>query len=185
MTEEITVREEDSSGLRIDKYIADYKKIMTRSQLKHRDAVFFVNGKEVKYSHRVNPGEIITINYNEPEDQDIIPEKIDLDIIYEDENVVVVNKAQGMVVHPAEGNYSGTLVNGILYYLKNHSSNFITEAVRPGIVHRLDKETSGVIIIAKNVESHEYLSEQFRDRTTDKKYLAVLKGRLKKKRGKY
>ncbi len=88
-----------------------------------------------------------------------------------------------MVVHPAEGNYSGTLVNGILYYLKNHSSNFITEAVRPGIVHRLDKETSGVIIIAKNVESHEYLSEQFRDRTTDKKYLAVLKGRLKKKEG--
>ena len=183
MTEEITVTEEELCGLRIDKYIADLRKIMSRSQLKQRNAVFYINGKEVKYSHRVNLNEIITIQYSEAENQDIIPEEIDLDIIYEDENVVVVNKVQGMVVHPGDGNYSGTLVNGILYYLKNHRSNFSTEAVRPGIVHRLDKETSGVIIIAKNAETHEYLSRQFRERTTDKKYLAAVKGRLNKKEG--
>ncbi len=182
-TEEITVTEEDLCGLRIDKYISDYREIMSRSQLKQRDAVFYVNGSEVKYSHRINLDEKITIEFSDPEEQDILPEKIDLDIIYEDENVIVVNKPQGMVVHPAEGNYSGTLVNGLLYYLKNHQSNFKSDVVRPGIVHRLDKETSGVMIIAKNVESHEFLSKQFRERSADKKYLAVVKGMLKDKEG--
>ena len=169
--------------MRIDKYISDYREIMSRSQLKQRDAVFYVNGREVKYSHRINLDEKITIEFSDPEEQDIRPEKIDLDIIYEDENVIVVNKPQGMVVHPAEGNYSGTLVNGLLYYLKNHQSNFESEVVRPGIVHRLDKETSGIMIIAKNVESHEFLSKQFRERSADKKYLAVVKGMLKDKEG--
>lgn len=184
MKEEIIVTETELCGTRIDKYISDFRGIMSRSQLKHRNAAVFIDGKEVKYSHRINEGEQITIEYDDPEESDILPEKMDLDIIYEDENVIVINKKQGIVVHPAEGNYSGTLVNGLIYYLKNHQENFSDEPVRPGIVHRLDKETSGVIIIAKNTETHEYLSQQFRERTTDKKYIAVIKGRIKKKEGK-
>ena len=183
MTEEIKVTEEDLCGLRIDKYISDYRKIMSRSQLKQRNAVFFADGKEVKYSHRISLNEIIKIDYSDSVDMDIIPEKINLEILYEDENVIVINKEQGMVVHPADGNYSGTLVNGLLFYLKNHKINFESEPVRPGIVHRLDKETSGVIIAAKNVETHEFLSKQFRNRTTEKKYIAIVKGIINEKRG--
>ena len=183
MTEEIKVTEEDLCGLRIDKYISDFRKIMSRSQLKQREAVFFVDGREVKYSHRISINENIKIEYSELADIDILPEKIDLEILYEDENVIVINKKQGMVVHPGEGNYSGTLVNGLLYYLKNLKNNFKEEAVRPGIVHRLDKETSGVIIIARNAETHEILARQFRERKTDKIYIAVVKGRIREKEG--
>jgi 23S rRNA pseudouridine1911/1915/1917 synthase len=106
----------------------------------------------------------------------IEPENIPLDIIFEDENVIVLNKVQGMVVHPANGNYTGTLVQGLLYYVKNLSKNFNNELERPGIVHRLDKDTSGVIITAKNPETHEYLSNQFRDKTNEKFYLAIVRG---------
>ena len=183
MTEELKVTEEELCGLRIDKYISDFRKIMTRSQLKQRNAVFLVDGKEVKYSHRISINENIKINFSDYIEMEILPEKIDLDIIYEDDNVIVINKSQGMVVHPADGNYSGTLVNGLLFYLKNHRKNFESEPVRPGIVHRLDKETSGVIIVAKNIETHEFLSRQFRERTTEKKYIAVVKGKISDKEG--
>ncbi len=183
MNDEITVTEEEYCGLRIDKYISDCRKIMSRSQLKQRNASFYVDGQEVKYSHRINLNDKILIEYTEPEEQDIVPEKIDLDIIYENSSLIVINKPQGMVVHPAEGNYSGTLVNGLLHYLQNHQNNFSEDTVRPGIVHRLDKETSGVIVIAKNAETHEYLSSQFRNRTAEKKYIAVVKGKLKEKSG--
>ena len=183
MKQEIEVTEYDVDGLRIDKYISDCRDIMSRSQLKTRNAVFFINGHEVKYSHKIKHSETITVEYEELQEMDIKPEEMELDIIYEDINVLVLNKKQGVVVHPADGNYSGTLVNGLLYYLENHQGNFDDEIIRPGIVHRLDKETSGVIIVAKNVKTHEYLSAQFRERTTEKKYLAFIKGKPKDKTG--
>ncbi len=184
MEKTIEVTEEGIDNIRIDKYLSEYTDIMTRSQLKSRNAVVFINNKKAKLSSKINLKDKITIKYDDIENFDIIPEDIEIDIIYEDKNVIVLNKKQGMVVHPAEGNYTGTLVNGIIYYLKEHRESFKEEKIRPGIVHRLDKETSGVIIIAKNPEVHEYLSSQFRNKTTVKKYFAFIKGRITVKEGK-
>ena len=167
--------------VRADRYIAEHTDI-SRSRLKG-DCTLFINGKESKLSKSVNNGDIISVEIAEAPapDENLIPQKMDLDIIYEDDNVIVINKAQGVVVHPAAGNFQGTLVNGLLDYVSGLEDEFEEETVRPGIVHRLDKDTSGVIIIAKNPETHEFLSRQFRDKTTQKTYIAIIRGRLPKK----
>ena len=113
----------------------------------------------------------------------IKPEKIELDIIYEDNNVFVINKPCGMVVHPAAGNYTGTMAHGLLHLLENVESDFSNEDQRPGIVHRLDKDTSGLIIAAKNTKALDYLASQFKDRSTSKTYLAIIHGKLPVKKG--
>ena len=169
--------------IRIDKYISDHLQILTRSQLKARDAKVFINGKEAKLSKTVKDGDSIDIEYDSAPETNIKPEKIDLDIIYEDENVAVINKPQGMVVHPAAGNPSGTLANAFLYYFGDTDFEKDEDDTRPGIVHRLDKDTSGVIITAKNSAAHEFLSQQFRDKKVEKKYLAVVKGRMRSRVG--
>ena len=125
----------------------------------------------------VQLGDEIIVTLPEPQPLDVQPENIPLDIIYEDEDVVVVNKARGMVVHPAAGNYSGTLVNALLYHCKNLSG--INGVIRPGIVHRLDKDTSGIMICAKNDAAHVSLSEQIQSKTAQRTYLAVVRGNLK------
>jgi 23S rRNA pseudouridine1911/1915/1917 synthase len=133
--------------------------------------------KVIKSNYKLKLGDEIIVTLPEPQPLDVQPENIPLDIIYEDEDVVVVNKARGMVVHPAAGNYSGTLVNALLYHCKNLSG--INGVIRPGIVHRLDKDTSGIMICAKNDAAHVSLSEQIQSKTAQRTYLAVVRGNIK------
>ena len=172
-------------GERLDKYIASLPNGMNRSKLKSGVTEILINGKKSKLSQKVNANDLIDISWEDNIPENIEPENIPLDIIYEDENVTVVNKAQGMVTHPACGNWNGTLVNALLYHwgreavkqVKEGSEQKIMEFRRPGIVHRLDKETSGIIITAKNRDVEEYLGQQFRQKTLRKEYILIVKGR--------
>lgn len=179
----LTVPDDFTSSLRLDKYIAQTG--MNRSKLKSGLKELYVNGKKQKISCKVKAGDKIDFVWEETFPTDISPENIPLDIIYEDNNVCVINKAQGMVVHPAAGNWQGTLVNALLYHWGRDSLNTASECVRPGIVHRLDKETSGLIITAKNRESEEWLGREFRShRNIKKEYIAICMGRPSQKQGK-
>jgi len=170
---------------RLDKYIASLPNGMNRSKLKSGVMEILVNGKKCKISQKVKAGDQIDIQWEDNIPDNIDPENIPLDIVYEDDNVTVVNKAQGMVTHPACGNWNGTLVNALLYHwgrqsveqLKEGSESEIMERRRPGIVHRLDKETSGLIITAKNRDSEEWLQKQFKDRLLQKEYILICTGR--------
>ena len=170
---------------RLDKYIASLPNGMNRSKLKSGVTEILVNGKKSKLSQKINAQDVIDIEWEDNIPENIEPEDIPLDIIYEDENVTVVNKKQGMVTHPACGNWNGTLVNALLYHwgreavkqVKEGSEQKIMEFRRPGIVHRLDKETSGIIITAKNRDVEEYLGQQFRQKTLRKEYILIVKGR--------
>ncbi len=157
--------------------------MFSRSQLKLRATKILLNGREVKPSKKVKAGDLLEIFYGEPPEPRALPEDISLDIIYEDADVCVINKPRGMVVHPACGNYTGTLVNALLFHLKELGRVFPENTPRPGIVHRLDKDTSGIIITAKNQRALEYLSAQFKERKTEKRYLALAKGGLPAPRG--
>jgi 23S rRNA pseudouridine1911/1915/1917 synthase len=168
---------------RIDAYIAEVLKLFSRSQVKRRVRELRVNGGKAKVSKHLLPGDRLEITYSEEARPHLEPEAIQLRILYEDRNVVVIDKEQGMVVHPAGGNWSGTLVNALLWHCTDLRSGFSNAEARPGIVHRLDKDTSGVIITAKNAESREYLSGQFRRRTVMKRYLAIVEGSLPAARG--
>ena len=172
-----TVQIEDPTGLRTDRYLSDVVGLMSRSQIQARISDLNVNGKSAKISRRLVYGDKIEFSISSPSDLKIQAEPIDLDILYEDSSVIVVNKPQGMVVHPAAGNFSGTLVQGLLYHCRGLKDEFINEAIRPGIVHRLDKDTSGIIIAAKTVPTKEYLSQQFRAHDVKKKYYAIVRGR--------
>lgn len=170
---------------RLDKFIASLPNGMNRSKLKSGVTEILVNGKKVKISQKVKAGDQIDIQWEDNIPDNIEPENIPLDIVYEDENVTVVNKAQGMVTHPACGNWTGTLVNALLYHwgrqsieqIKDGSDQEILARRRPGIVHRLDKDTSGLIITAKNRMSEECLQKQFKDKTLQKEYICICCGR--------
>lgn len=182
MEQDITVELPEGEALRADKYISG-RGIMSRSQFEVRKLRIYMEGSEIRLSRKVRNGEFLHITWEEPEEPEYGPEEMDLDIIYEDERVVVLNKPQGMVVHPGNGNYTGTLVQGLLYYNKSLSHSFDGEVLRPGIVHRLDKDTSGLIITAKDTTALEELSLQFRERSTEKYYIALVKGRMPARRG--
>lgn len=182
MEEIIKVELPEDEAIRADKYISG-KGIISRSQFEICKVRIEMDGREIKNSRKLKNGETISVSWELPDEPEYGPEKLDLDILYEDDQVIVLNKPQGMVVHPGNGNYHGTLVQGLLYYNKTLSDSFSGEKVRPGIVHRLDKDTSGLIITAKNTGSLESLSAQFRDRTTEKYYVALVKGRLPVRRG--
>ncbi|MBP5358261.1 MAG: RluA family pseudouridine synthase [Treponema sp.] len=182
----VKVPEDYTETQRLDSYIATLPNGMNRSKLKSGATEILVNGKSRKLSFKVKAGDQIDIRWEDNVPDDIEPEDIPLDIIYEGENVCVVNKKQGMVTHPACGNWTGTLVNALLYHwgrenipqLKEGNESEILLRRRPGIVHRLDKETSGVIITAKNRDAEEYLQEQFRHRRKmTKEYIAICCGR--------
>lgn len=161
---------------RIDKYIADKEelsRVMTKRLIDEENIL--VNDKKVKSSYIVQKGDKITINIPEIKEVDLKAQEIPLDIIYEDTDIVVVNKAKGMVVHPAAGNPDGTLVNAIMAHCKGNLSGIGGE-LRPGIVHRLDKDTSGLLIIAKNDKAHLQMSEQIQKRQVKKTYLALVRG---------
>lgn len=173
--------------LRIDKFLANRIEGATRNKLQqaiHHDMVL-VNGKAVRPNYKVKPGDSIII-YSDmsPEETDVVPEKIDLNIAFEDEDLLLINKPAGMVVHPGSGNYSGTLLNGVAYYLQQKNPS-ISEEVLPrfGLVHRIDKNTSGLLILAKTDKAMRHLAKQFFDHTINRKYVALVWGDLEKEEG--
>ena len=175
--ETVTAEAEDA-GARADVFLAA-KLGVSRSNMQKllEDGRVKRGEKIIKANYKVRAGEMFVVDIPEPEPIEAVPENIPLDIIYEDDDVVVLNKARGMVVHPAPGNYTGTLVNALLYHCSNLSG--INSAVRPGIVHRLDKDTSGIMIVAKNDAAHISLSQQIQSKTAVRTYLAVVRGNIK------
>ena len=178
----ITVEPEDV-GMRMDAYLASVtdnslsrtyiQKLMDQGQIS-------VNGVPEKLKkYKIKNGDILEIMIPEPESLDVEAEDIPLDIVYEDEDLIIVNKAKGMVVHPGNGNYTGTLVNALLFTHKDRLSA-INGVVRPGIVHRIDKDTSGIIVVAKNDKAHKTLSSAFKVHNITRKYIAVVKGIVEK-----
>jgi len=166
--------------LRIDKFLVNKIQNASRNRIQNAaDAgTILVNGKPVKPSYKVKPGDSISIVMAyPPRDVEILPENIPLNIVYEDNDVVVINKEPGMVVHPGHGNFSGTLVNALMYHLKDVPL-FSSGEVRPGLVHRIDKNTSGIMVIAKSEIAMNRLAKQFFDRTTSRKYVALVWGNM-------
>lgn len=169
--------ETEEELIRLDKYLID-KLDISRSKVQEmiKQDLVLVNEKVVKNSYILKLDDVIEVTGELKKEDSVNPEKMDLDIIYEDEDVIVINKPSGLVVHPAAGNYNNTLVNGLLYYTKNLSSSNGEE--RPGIVHRIDKDTSGLMIVAKNDKAHEFLSKQLKDKSLSRVYLALVSGKI-------
>ncbi|AGX43690.1 RluA family pseudouridine synthase [Clostridium saccharobutylicum] len=183
MNRTVFIVDEKEQGTRIDKYLAQALEEKSRSFIQgliEKDSIL-VNNKIIKSNYKLKPFDRIEVTLPEAELLKVEPENIKLDILYEDKDIIVVNKAQGMVVHPAPGNYNGTLVNALLFHCKDLSS--INGVIRPGIVHRIDKDTSGVLVIAKNDDAHNKLSEQLKDHSMKREYYALIEGRLKNDSG--
>ena len=167
--------ETENSGKRLDVFLmeqTDYSR--SKIQKLVEDKKVIVNRKETKSSYKLKDGDIIDYEEYVEEDMNVEPENIPLDIVYEDDDVIVVNKENGMVVHPAPGNYHGTLVNALLYHSKNLSD--VNGEFRPGIVHRIDAYTTGLLVVAKNNKAHEILAKQLEEKTTHRKYVALVWG---------
>lgn len=173
----------ESSGERIDKFLSNKEGITRSSAVKLvEEGRVLVDGKSVAKNYKLRGGETVTVEYPETEDTDAIPQNIPLDIVYEDDDIVVINKPSGMVVHPAPGNPDGTLVNALLYHC-GESLSGIGGVVRPGIVHRIDKDTSGLLVVAKNDAAHLSLSGQLKDHSVSRIYYAVVCGNIKEDNG--
>ncbi|MHC6204069.1 RluA family pseudouridine synthase [Breznakiellaceae bacterium SP9] len=164
-----------TSGQRLDRYAALELKLLPRSQMKRRSFQAACNGKPAKLSRLVKAGDSLEFTWDEPQATALVPEDLRLDVLYEDERVLVVNKAQGMIVHPGAGVFRGTLANAVLYRAQKRD-NTAFQGPRPGIVHRLDKDTSGVIIAAYDEEAVAFLSSQFKARSVRKIYGAIVQG---------
>lgn len=168
------------SGLRIDKYLSSVNEQLSRSYIQKllKSGLVLVDGKPVKASYQVDEGDVISLDIPEAVEPEIEPEDMDLDILYEDQDVILVNKPKGMVVHPAAGHYSHTLVNGLMYHCKDQLSG-INGVMRPGIVHRIDMDTTGVIIACKNDISHNSIAAQLKEHSITRRYQAIVHGVLK------
>ncbi|MCL2443585.1 MAG: RluA family pseudouridine synthase [Treponema sp.] len=177
------VEEQSSKSVRLDCYISENLQLLSRSQIKARNLKVKINGKDVKLSRLIKYKDHLDIQWDDVPLPELIAQDIPLNIIYEDERCIVVNKKQGMVVHPGAGNRQGTLANALYYRRLNMNAGVITESLRPGIVHRLDKETSGIIIAAYNDETHAFLAEQFKTRNVKKNYIAIVHGTPKDIKG--
>ena len=165
--------EEDS--IRIDKYLSintNYSRSLILKMIK--DGYILVNGKSIKPSYLININDEIEIKDGYVKESSVLPQKMDIKIVYEDDYLMIIDKPSGLVVHPGNGNYDNTLVNGLMYYTKELSNG--TEEYRPGIVHRIDKDTSGLLIIAKNDETHELLSNMFKVHSIKREYIALVHG---------
>lgn len=175
--------EVENAGERIDKALSTIQSEWSRSQIANwiSEGIVKVNGEEVKAKYKVKEGDTIEIDVPEPEELEIVPEDLNLEIVYEDEDVLVVNKPKGMVVHPAPGHTTGTLVNGLMYHCKDLSG--INGVLRPGIVHRIDKDTSGLLMVAKNDNAHHSLVEQLVNKTVTRKYTALVHGHIAHDKG--
>ena len=171
--------------LRVDKFLVERMEKTSRNRIQQAAEAncLIVNGKPVKSSYKVKPGDVISIVMDRPRyDFEIIPEDIPLDIVYEDKYLLVVNKPPGLVVHPGHGNYSGTLVNALAYHFKDDPDYDVTDP-RLGLVHRIDKDTSGLLVIAKTPEAKTFLGKQFFDKTTRREYVALVWGDFKEDKG--
>lgn len=171
--------------LRVDKFLVERMEKTSRNRIQQAAEAecIIVNGKPVKSSYKVKPGDVVSIVMDRPRyDFEIIKEDIPLDIVYEDESLLVVNKPPGLVVHPGHGNYSGTLVNALAWHFKDNPDYDVSDP-RLGLVHRIDKDTSGLLVIAKTPEAKTFLGKQFFDKTTKREYVALVWGDFKEDRG--
>lgn len=182
MQNEIKIMIEDENG-RIDKQLSEKLVDYSRSQIQMwlKKNYVQVNDEIVKANYKVQKGDVILIHIPEPETLALLPENLPLEIVYEDQDVAVINKPQGMVVHPSAGHPNGTLVNALLFHLDHLSS--INGVIRPGIVHRIDKDTSGLLMIAKNDQAHESLAKQLKEKTSLRKYIALVHGVIPHEKG--
>lgn len=175
---------EEDEGERVDKYLSTIIPDLTRSYIQKQieDKLLTINGEVKKSNYRLKADDAIVLNVPDSIIPDIEPENFPIEIVYEDDDFVIVNKPQGLVVHPAPGHYSGTLVNALLYHLHGRLSG-INGVLRPGIVHRIDKDTSGLLIVCKNDLSHNYIAAQLKDHTCNRVYHAVVHGVIKDDEG--
>ena len=179
------VADKGQEPLRVDKFLLNRLEGTSRNRIQQAavDGYIKVNDKSVKSNYKVKPHDIVTVMFNNPpREVELIPQDIPLDIVYEDEDIVILNKEAGMVVHPGFGNYSGTLVNALAFHFKDLPANG-GDLTRPGLVHRIDKNTTGLMVIAKNEATMTSLSKQFYDRTIDRRYNALVWGELKEEEG--
>lgn len=183
MNKEFSVTE-SQVGKRIDKFLSEELPDMSRSYIQKliKEEEVLVNGKPVKNNLKLNIHDLVSVNEPELKDPDIVPENIPLDILYEDEDLLIVNKPKGMVVHPAAGHYTGTLVNAIMYHCKDNLSG-INGVLRPGIVHRIDRDTTGSIIVCKNDQAHKHIAEQLKEHSGRRIYHAIVHGVIKEENG--
>ena len=174
----------EKGGERIDKYLSEQLEDMTRSHIQKliKENMVRVNGMTVKSNFKLSASDQIEVEIPELKEPDILPENIPLDILYEDQDILVVNKPKGMVVHPAPGHYTGPLVNAIMYHCKDNLSG-INGVMRPGIVHRIDMDTTGSLLICKNDRAHQALAKQLKEHSITRKYHAIVHGRLKEDEG--
>lgn len=173
-----------SSLTRLDKLLCLHLTEFSRSRIASliEDGAVFVNGKPVSKNCKPKDGDIVTVNVPEIAEYEAVPENISINVVYEDDDIIVVNKPKGMVVHPAHGNLSGTLVNALLFHCKGSLSG-INGVMRPGIVHRIDKDTSGLLVVAKNDKAHNCLAEQFKNHSIEREYRTIVFGKVKADNG--
>jgi 23S rRNA pseudouridine1911/1915/1917 synthase len=183
LSQEFVVAPEDA-GVRIDRYLSDQCQDISRSYLQKllKEQSVLVEEKPVKSNYKVNTGDWISLTLPEIREPEIVPEDIPLNIIYEDKDIILINKPKGMVVHPAAGHYSGTLVNGLMSHCRSELSG-INGVMRPGIVHRIDMDTTGVLIVCKNDMAHNSISEQLKDHSITRRYAAIVHGVIKDDEG--
>jgi 23S rRNA pseudouridine1911/1915/1917 synthase len=177
------VAEKGQQPLRVDKYLMNYIEKATRNKIQKAatSGNIHVNDLPVKSNYKVKPFDVVTVMFEHPPYEFLlVPEDIPLDIVYEDDQLLVVNKPAGMVVHPGHGNYSGTLINALTFHIENLPKN---SNERPGLVHRIDKDTSGLLVVAKTEEAMTFLAKQFFDKTTQREYIALVWGQLKEEKG--
>lgn len=175
--------EKGQQPLRIDKYLMNFVENATRNKIQQaaKDGSIFVNGTPVKSNYKVKPSDHITVKFEHPPHEYLlVAEDIPIDIVYEDDDLLVVNKPAGMVVHPGHGNYSGTLINGLIYHFENLPNN---SSNRPGLVHRIDKDTSGLLVVAKTEQAMAHLSNQFAEKTSEREYVAIVWGNMEEEGG--
>ena len=180
----LIIADENGEGIRIDKFIAVQNEELSRSYIKKliEEGLVTVNDHTVKPSFRISENDSIRLTVPEQTIPDIVPEDITLDIIYEDDDIIIVNKPKNMVVHPAAGNYSGTLVNALMFHCRDKLSG-INGVLRPGIVHRIDKDTTGLLVVCKNDLAHRNVAEQLKEHSITRRYEAICIGSLKDDQG--
>lgn len=180
---EYTLEYENTASMRIDKYISEQIPNLSRSHVQQiiKSGKVLVNGIPVKANYKCKCADCILVQYEEPQELDVVPENIPLNIIFEDKDIVIVNKPKDMVVHPAAGHSHGTMVNALLYHCKDLSS--INGVIRPGIVHRIDRNTTGILVVCKNDNAHKELAKQLKEHSITRKYHAICYGIVKESKG--
>ena len=176
--------DDEQAGLRVDKFLSEASPDLSRSYIQKliKDGLVTVDGKALKANYKVNSGDKLSLEVPELKEPDILAENIPLDILYEDSDLLIVNKPKGMVVHPSAGHYSGTLVNALMHYCKDDLSG-INGVMRPGIVHRIDMNTTGSLIVCKNDFTHNHIAEQLKVHSITRKYRAIVHGIIKEDHG--